>query len=152
MATFDALSYEHVIPLPDLNTDLLLDVQLSLHGAPIPGKWGFPEDVRVSFNSTDITQGVISEPRKVLEAGNDNGRISKQYEAALEGWLLLERTLKDEYPVQSFDKETMVWRLKSLSSSSLMRAHTPSPNSVPLGATTAARPGFGARRILRMMS
>ncbi len=33
---------------------------------------------------------------------------------------------------------TMVWRLNSLSSSSLMRAHTPSPNSVPFGTTTAA--------------
>ncbi len=32
-----------------------------------------------------------------------------------------------------------------------MRAHTPSPKSVPFGATTAARPGFGARRILRMI-
>ena len=33
----------------------------------------------------------------------------------------------------------MVCRLNSLSSSSLIRAHTPSPNSVPLGTTTAAR-------------
>ena len=36
----------------------------------------------------------------------------------------------------------MVCRLNSLSSSSLIRAQTPSPNSVPLGTTTAARPGL----------
>ena len=35
----------------------------------------------------------------------------------------------------------MVSRLNSLSSSSLMRAHTPSPKSVPFGTTTAARAG-----------
>ena len=40
-------------------------------------------------------------------------------------------------------RRTMVWRLKSLSSSSLMRAQMPSPKSVPLGTTTAARPGLG---------
>ena len=39
----------------------------------------------------------------------------------------------------------MVWRLKSFSSSSLMRAQTPSPNSVPLGTTTAARAGRPGR-------
>src|SRR5215475_4041563 len=46
----------------------------------------------------------------------------------------------------------MVWRLKSLISSSLMRAQMPSPKSVPLGTTTAALPGLGGRRSLRMMS
>ena len=39
----------------------------------------------------------------------------------------------------------MVCRLNSLSSSSLMRAHTPSPNSVPFGTTTAAR-AYGRAR------
>ena len=34
----------------------------------------------------------------------------------------------------------MVWSRNSLSSSSLITAQTPSPNSVPLGTTTAARP------------
>ena len=38
----------------------------------------------------------------------------------------------------------MVCRLNSLSSSSLIRAQTPSPNSVPLGTTTAARAGLPA--------
>src|SRR5262249_4037605 len=49
-------------------------------------------------------------------------------------------------------RRTMVWRLKSLSSSSLMRAQMPSPKSVPLGTTTAALPGLGGRLSLRMMS
>ncbi len=47
---------------------------------------------------------------------------------------------------------TMVCRLKSVSSCSLIRAQMPSPNSVPLGTTTAARPGLGARLSFRMMS
>ena len=62
-------------------------------------------------------------------------------------------------------RRTMVCRLNSSSSWSLIRAQTPSPKSVPLGTTTAARPpgltpcpspggqgdGLG-RRSLRMMS
>ena len=37
-------------------------------------------------------------------------------------------------------RRTIVCRLNSVRSCSLMRAQTPSPNSVPLGTTTAARP------------
>lgn len=49
-------------------------------------------------------------------------------------------------------KRTIVCRLKSFRSSSLMRAHTPSPNNVPFGTTTPARPGLGYRRNFHMMS
>ena len=47
----------------------------------------------------------------------------------------------------------MVCRLNLRSSCSLMRAQTPSPNSVPFGTTTAARPGARAGLSeLRMMN
>ena len=49
-------------------------------------------------------------------------------------------------------RRTTVCRLKLVISSCLIRPQTPSPKRVPLGTTTAARPGFGCRRNFRMMS
>ena len=47
---------------------------------------------------------------------------------------------------------TIVCRLNAVTSSSLIRAATPPAKSVPFGATTPARPGFGGRLSRRMIS
>jgi hypothetical protein len=51
-----------------------------------------------------------------------------------------------------FGSRTTVCRLNCVSSSCLIRPHNPSPKSVPLGTTTAARPGASGLRSRRMMS
>lgn len=97
-SVFGAYTYERVVRLPAENREQLLDFELALwgqaqgSGLPSPGPSGTPRDIRVYFDSEDITAAVLS----ILKAGLDQMNqddLGRQYLAGMQRFLSMEAQL-----------------------------------------------------------